>query len=118
MDFYRRMAVIGDHIPYGKVATYGQIALLCGKPDNSRQIGYALKRGKAGEDFPAHRVVSGQGNLSGAAAFATPTLQKSLLEKEGVWVNEEGKVDLKKFRWQHTMAEALAFNKIFESNNI
>ena len=30
MDFYRRMEKVCERIPYGKAATYGQIALLCG----------------------------------------------------------------------------------------
>ena len=47
MDFYRRLALAGEAIPFGKVATYGQLALLCGRPRNSRQVGYALNRGMA-----------------------------------------------------------------------
>ena len=46
MDFYKRASIICQSIPYGTVATYGQIALLCQKPKNSRQIGYALRTGK------------------------------------------------------------------------
>ena len=59
-------------IPKGKVATYGQIALLCGKPKNSRQVGYGLKKNLAGEDVPAYRVVNGKGELSGACHFEFP----------------------------------------------
>ena len=36
-DFYRRAAIVCRAIPYGKAATYGQIALLCGKPKNARR---------------------------------------------------------------------------------
>ena len=49
-----------------KVATYGQIAMLCGKPRNSRQVGYGLRENLAGEAIPAFRVVNGRGELSGA----------------------------------------------------
>ena len=35
MDFYKRMEKVCHIIPYGKVATYGQIAMLCGKPRNA-----------------------------------------------------------------------------------
>ena len=38
-DFYKRAAIVCRAIPYGKAATYGQIALLCGKPKNARQVG-------------------------------------------------------------------------------
>lgn len=68
-DFYKRAAIVCRGIPYGKAATYGQIALLCGKPKNARQVGYALNRGLLGLDIPAHRVVNARGILSGAAAF-------------------------------------------------
>ena len=68
MDFYKRVGITVRTVPEGKVATYGQIALLCGKPKNARQVGYALNRGLAGE-VPAHRVVNSQGYLTGAASF-------------------------------------------------
>lgn len=86
-DFYKRAAIVCRAIPYGKTATYGQIALLCGKPENARQVGYALNRGRLGEGIPAHRVVNARGILSGAAAFETADMQKRLLEKEGVMVH-------------------------------
>ena len=65
MDFYERAAIVCRSIPVGRVASYGQIALLCGKPKHARQVGYALNKGKLGADIPAHRVVNGQGFLSG-----------------------------------------------------
>ena len=83
MDFYRRVELVCRQIPYGKAATYGQIALLCGMPKHARQVGYALRTGKAGE-VCAHRVVNARGILSGAASFDTPDQQKLLLEAEGV----------------------------------
>ena len=113
MDFYRRLALAGEAIPFGKVATYGQLALLCGRPRNSRQVGYALNRGMAGEKLPAHRVVNSQGLLTGAPAFDTPDMQKWLLEGEGVEV-KDGKVDLKKYSWQNTMEEAMALKECFD----
>ena len=110
MDFYQKMAIACRRIPQGKVATYGQIALLCGKPKNARQVGYGLKCGLAGEDIPAHRVVSAKGLLAGAAYFDTPDLQKLLLESEGVEVKraDQGwKVDLKRYGWDNTFEDAV-----------
>lgn len=89
MDFYKRVGITVRTVPEGKVATYGQIALLCGKPKNARQVGYALNRGLAGE-VPAHRVVNSQGYLTGAASFEHPDLQRMLLEEEEVLVSAEG----------------------------
>lgn len=117
MDFYRRMGIVCREIPPGRVATYGQIALLCGKPRNSRQVGYGLKHGLAGERVCAHRVVNAKGILSGAAYFDTYDMQKLLLEEEGVRVvrTEEGwKVDLKEYGWKNTEEDALRLNMLFE----
>ncbi|NCB91002.1 MAG: MGMT family protein [Clostridia bacterium] len=117
MDFYKRMQFVCGHIPCGCVTTYGQIALLCQKPKNSRQVGYALNRGLAGEDVPAHRVVNARGILSGASAFEMPDLQKMLLEEEGVeteWTPDGYKVDLKKYGWKNTIEEAMLYASEFE----
>ena len=108
MDFYKRVALVMEHIPQGKVASYGQIALLCRKPGNARQVGYGLRSGKTG-DVPAFRVVNGQGFLSGAGSFETFDLQKMLLEKEGVKVTRTDRgwrVDMKRFGWKNTLADA------------
>ena len=107
----------GRQIPAGRVATYGQIALLCEKPRNARQVGYALKNGLAGEGIPAYRVVNSQGILSGAVHFETYDMQKMLLEAEGVRVirTEKGfRVDLKTYGWNNTMADALYLKSLFE----
>lgn len=121
MDFYKRMALVCQQIPIGKAATYGQIALLCGRPRNARQVGYALNRGLAGGDAPAHRIVNAKGVLSGAQAFPTPSLQKQMLEKEGVcaiWTVEGWKIDLKKVGWKNTMEDAVKLRTEFEKRGI
>ena len=121
MDIYKRIEIVCRNIPYGKAATYAQIALLCGKPRNARQVGYALSRGRLGEGIPAHRIVNARGILSGAASFDVYDLQKRLLEAEGVEVRdtEDGwQVDLKKDGWNHTLEDALRFREIFEEKGI
>ena len=110
MNFYEKMNVICKKIPEGKVATYGQIALLCGKPKNSRQVGYGLRENLAGDDIPAHRVVNSKGELSGAVYFEHSDLQKLLLQDEGVEVFRDGdkwKVNLNKYKWEHTKEDIL-----------
>ena len=117
MDFYRRMNHVCNAIPEGKAVSYGQIALLCGKPKNARQVGFALNRGLAGK-VPAWRIVNGQGYLTGAASFDYPDLQRRLLEEEGVAVSPDGRVDLKTYGWKTTLEEAECFRKLFEENEI
>ena len=109
MDIYRRIGLACSRIPRGKVATYGQIALLC------------VKKGLAGEDVPAHRVVNAAGILSGASHFASMDLQCLLLREEGVevlWTPKGWKTDLKRYGWKNTMEEALELNRAFFSMNI
>lgn len=121
MNFYDRMRMVCLEIPKGRVATYGQIASLCGKPRNSRQVGYGLKMNLAGADVPAHRIVNGKGELSGAFYFETPEMQKVLLEEEGVEVRWDGKnwiVDLKRYGWRNSIEEALRFEQRFQGRNL
>ena len=120
-DFYKRATIVCRAIPYGKAATYGQIALLCGRPKNARQVGYALNRNRLGDAIPAHRVVNARGILSGAAAFETADMQKILLENEGVKIRftpDGWQVDLKKDGWHNTMEDALRFLEIFQAQDI
>jgi len=120
IDFYKRVALVCRRIPKGTTATYGQIALLCGYPKNSRQVGYALGHHLA-EDAPAHRVVNTKGILSGADSFETPSRQRELLEKEGVavtWTDQGYRVDLKTYGWKNTLRDALWIRNEFEARNI
>ena len=111
MDFYKRINLVCRMIPRGNVATYGQIATLCGRSKNSRQVGFALRTGKAGEDIPAHRIISSSGRLTGADYFGGRDVQKELLEDEGVELTRDGKywkVNLKEYIWK-SGADALDF---------
>ena len=112
MTFYERIGLVCRSIPRGRVATYGQIALLCGRPQCPRQVGYALNRGLSGE-VPAHRVVNRQGFLSGARSFAAPDTQRLLLESEGVAVGPDQRVDLARWGWHTSREELLALERDF-----
>lgn len=83
-------------IPYGRVATYGQIAALAGEPKMCRAVGNALHKNPDPEGIPCYRVVNAKGELSGAFAFGGPMVQQERLEAEGIEVID-GKVDLQKY---------------------
>lgn len=87
-------------IPKGRVATYGQIAVLAGNPRWSRVVGYALHVNPEPGVIPCHRVVDRNGRLSPAFAFGDVNMQAELLRGEGVEVDETGRVDIKKYLWQ------------------
>lgn len=75
-------------IPFGRVATYGQIARACGAPRSSRAVGYALHVNPMPGIIPCHRVVNREGRLAPGFAFGGPEIQKDMLEKEGVSVEK------------------------------
>lgn len=85
-------------IPRGKVATYGQVALLAGNPRWARVVGYALHVNPDPETIKCHRVVNRNGKVSEAFAFGGENMQIHLLEEEGVEV-KDGKVDLNIYQW-------------------
>lgn len=87
-------------IPPGRVATYGQIAYIVGRPRCARQVGWALSalRKDATEDpVPWQRVVSAKGEVR------MGTKQVSLLKAEGVLFDEGGRIDLDAFGWDGLM---------------
>lgn len=85
-------------IPYGKVATYGQIAMLAGNPHWSQVVGYALHVNPYPQNIPCYRVVNRFGEPSTAFAFGGVNEQIALLENEGVTFTD-GRVDLSKYLW-------------------
>jgi methylated-DNA-protein-cysteine methyltransferase-like protein len=84
-------------IPYGKVATYGQIAAIAGNPRWSRVVGYALHVNPDPDTIPCFRVVNRFGEPSAAFAFGGKNMQILLLEGEGVEFID-GRVDMQKFQ--------------------
>ena len=87
-------------IPKGWVATYGQVAAMAGLPRRARLVGRVLRRLDPATDIPWHRVVNAKGEISYALSRnGGDTLQRRLLEEEGVEFNERGHFDLERFRW-------------------
>lgn len=85
-------------IPYGRVATYGQVAMLAGNPRWSRVVGYALHVNPDPDHIPCYMVVNRLGEPSRAFAFGGINEQITLLQNEGV-AFIDGRVDLKKYLW-------------------
>ena len=87
-------------IPRGRVSTYGQIADLAGIPRQPRRVGYALSALKENSNVPWHRVINAKGEISARSGSGNESVQRRLLENEGVRFSPEGRVDLSRFRWQ------------------
>ena len=88
------LSVVAE-IPYGRVASYGQIARLIGREKNARLVGHVLHDAELYGDYPCHRVVNHAGRL--APGFDR---QRWLLKQEGVEFLENGNVDMKRFQWK------------------
>ena len=86
-------------IPYGRVASYGQIARLAGIPKHSRLVGYVLKHMDADSNLPWYRVINSQGKISlSKLNDQGQNIQAQLLMAEGILVIED-KVKMKVFQW-------------------
>ena len=95
--FQQRIWQIVAAIPYGHVATYGDVARLAGSPRAARQVGGVLSRLPEGTTLPWHRVVNRHGTIS--LQGDSLLRQRDALEAEGIEVSDEGQLDLETYRW-------------------
>jgi len=98
-DFFDKVYKVVAKIPYGKVATYGDIAEVCGIRSSARTVGWALN-GTKDMGLPCHRVVNRYGALSGRHHFGAFNLMEDLLKSEGVEFDKDGYVNLDKHLWK------------------
>ncbi len=96
--FSKRVLRLVAGIPRGRVATYGLIAKLAGKPHGSRGVGWLLHSSSRKYRLPWQRVINSKGKISHPEDSLEHARQMTLLRREGV-VFEHGRVDLKKFLW-------------------
>lgn len=96
--YFERVFELTKQIPFGRVSTYGAIAdyLSLG---SARMVGWALNKSFVSEGIPAHRVVNRKGELSGRVHFPNPDMMQSLLENEGVIVENNIVQNFKQLFW-------------------
>jgi methylated-DNA-[protein]-cysteine S-methyltransferase len=70
-------------IPYGQVATYGEIARQVGKPRAARAVGRAEATNPMPLVIPCHRVIGADGGLHGYGAGEGLKTKAWLLQLEG-----------------------------------
>lgn len=100
MSFYDLVYEQVKRIPKGRVATYGQLACLCGSPRATRAVGYALHFNPDPDHIPCFRVVNREGKLAEKFAFGGIAEQKTRLVKDGVAVSNDYTVELNRYLWQ------------------
>ena len=77
--FEKKVLTVVSRIPPGRVATYGDVARLAGKPRAARAVGNILREADR-PGLPYHRVIAAGGRLGGYTSLA---LKRSLLSAEG-----------------------------------
>jgi O-6-methylguanine DNA methyltransferase len=82
-DFTSRVLAVVRRIPPGRVATYGDVAAMAGRPRASRAVGNVM-RGCRDRSVPCQRIVGAGGAIGGYAGNVQ--LKKSLLRAEGLTV--------------------------------
>jgi methylated-DNA-protein-cysteine methyltransferase-like protein len=103
-EFSKKVVKLIAAIPKGKVATYGQIAKLAGKPQGARGVGWLLHASSRSRKLPWQRVIKAGGRLPFPEWSSAYSLQKRLLEREGV-VLTNGRIDLKKYLWNKNIRQ-------------
>ena len=104
--YYEQVWNLVRQIPSGKVASYGQIALMIPPPMgvdfdsykafSPRWVGGAMAA--CPDDVPWQRVINSQGKISPRPGGAEK--QRELLEQEGVIFDAKDRVDFKKYGWK------------------
>jgi methylated-DNA-protein-cysteine methyltransferase-like protein len=86
---------IMQSIPKGKVATYGQIAILAGNHRAARRVSRLIHTCSKKHNLPWHRIVNIQGKISLKNEMFE--VQYELLKSEGVEFGIGNAIDLVRF---------------------
>lgn len=106
--FYHRIYRVVKHIPKGRVATYGIVARLAGRPGAARMVGWALSALPDDNDVPWWRVINAAGRISLAAHDHSSVVQRALLLREGVRFAPGGAVSLSSYGWPSEAYDTVA----------
>ena len=102
-DFARRVLSAVRRIPTGRVATYGDIAAIAGRPRAWRAVG-TIMRGCSSPGVPCHRVIAAGGRLGGYGG--NEALKGALLRAEGILVSGSRVRDFAARRWNKKRKKA------------
>ena len=80
-DFTPRVLAAVRRIPPGRVATYGDVAAMAGRPRAARAVGNIMKTCRR-PDVPCHRVIAAGGRLGGYGG--NTAMKRALLMAESV----------------------------------
>src|SRR5687768_3258948 len=96
-DFKQRVYEVVAQIPKGRVATYGQVAALCGAAWAAWEVEQIAHNGAT--DLPWQRVVNKQGGLAAGWPGGGRDAHRAALVADGVEVLDDYTVDIKNLLW-------------------
>ncbi len=85
--FQRRVLEAASDIPFGEVASYGDIAKQIGQPGARRAVGGALGKNPVAIVIPCHRVVAAGGGIGGYTGGLD--VKRELMRIEGIALEKE-----------------------------
>ncbi len=94
--FARRVYALVRAIPPGRVATYGDIAVMAGHRGAARAVGNVM-RGCEDRSVPCHRVIGAGGAVGGYGGW--PGLKRQLLAAEGIIIRGSRVKNFDALRW-------------------
>ena len=97
-ELEERIYRVARQIPVGRVATYGQVALVAGA-NSARRVGRAMATLPMGSDVPWHRIINSHGKIAIRRHGGPDPEQKRRLRIEGVPLDRQGRVDLPAVAW-------------------
>ena len=81
-DFERAVYREVARLPYGRTASYGEIARRVGRPGAARAVGTAMARNPVPIVVPCHRVIRSDGGLGGFSLRGGTAMKQKLLALE------------------------------------
>jgi len=97
-SIYNSIYALVRQVPPGRVTSYGRIARQVGC--TARSVGFAMAALPTGRDVPWQRVINTRGKSVHAVTVTTISIQRLLLEAEGVQFDARGRVDLHCYGWE------------------
>jgi methylated-DNA-protein-cysteine methyltransferase related protein len=98
--FTQKVIALVRKIPRGQVATYGQIAILAGRPQGARGVSWILNSCSKAYGLPWQRVINIKGKISFRPGTSDYRNQKDLLIKDGIHFTTDDVVSLERYGWK------------------
>ena len=115
-SFDQRVRAAVACIPPGRLSTYGQVADWIGAYGCARQVGWALRRLHLPSSVPWQRVVNAQGRISmSLSREGSDWMQRDLLIAEGIPVDLNGHLPLKRFLWSPDEGQIAAMHQLLRA---